>query len=106
MIDTYKLYSGTVAQHSRHSDASVSLHCLINPLGNGKGITGQCEAVLAQGGFMLVAFAQETFTTGANHVYRAPIIFGTGSWLGSVGEITGHDIGLGNNSEFTIDVRQ
>jgi hypothetical protein len=105
LIDTYQLYAGTEAHHSRNWHASVSLHCLITSLGDGRGITGQCEAVLARGGSMLVAFHQETFTPGADHVYSAPIIFGTGSWSGKVGEMVGHDIGLGNNREFTVDLR-
>jgi len=101
LIDTYELYLGTEERHARTWTSTVSLHCLITSLSK-PNLAGSCETVLASGGSMLVAYGPETFQSGPSHTYRAPIVFGTGTWRGAGGELIGHDIGLGNDAEFSV----
>lgn len=103
LIDTYELYAGTLAEHAKSWTSTVSLHCQITSLSK-PNMGTMCEAVLAEGGSMLVAFAPELLQSGANHSYSAPIVFGTGIWVGARGELRADDIGASNNAEFTVQL--
>jgi hypothetical protein len=92
LIDTYKLYPGSRMHHANGWTSTVALHCLLTAVSK-PGLGGRCEAVLVSGGSMLVAYGPETFRSGANHTYEAPIIFGTGIWAGAAGHLISHDIG-------------
>ena len=105
LIDTYELYPGTVAKHAESWTSTVSLHCLMISLSKpDMGTT--CEAVLAEGASTLVAFGPEVFRSGPDHTYSAPIVFGTGMWVGARGELRADDIGSTNNTEFTVKLSQ